>query len=1085
VATQLPSPSCDDPTRTSEPVATATPGPAPAPGSRAIGTTQVRDPERYQIIGEHGRGGLGRVSRAHDHELGRDIAIKELISRGHVGEVRFVREALITARLEHPGIVPIYEAGRWPDGTPFYAMKLVAGRSLRELIAERPTIAQRIGLLHHVIAVADAIAYAHGRNIIHRDLKPANVIVGDFGETIVIDWGLAKDLSAAEETTVGGGPFRANRDDGLTSTGSVLGTPAYMAPEQGRGERVDQRADVFAIGAMLWELCALKKVPPTEPHLRHRTLRRSGIDNDLVTIIDKALDPDPARRYPDAGALAADLKAFKSGARIAARSYSLFAMLAHWIRRHRKLAVAATATVALGVVGSALFVRNIAVERDRADTAFERVEATKNDLVLEHAELLLHSDPTAALAALSGYRGDDTQRRRRIVAEARGRGVAIAAVTPHSDVIWLVAGINADQIISVGDDRRVRVTQGGTSTTLAADVGLGDLVRYAPSKHLLAYPSVPAGIALLDLNTRTPKKLSTIHALGLELSQDGSRLAALDDHDELIVWSLEPQPVMIYHARFPGVSAVRFATPTRIIVQNRTTMQVVSLDTTPTPIITREISNVAGFDAQSDAVVVGFDDGRMAILSPALTALESLAVCRKVLSYVRFVPSSKQVAFACQDGVAGLVRYGAPSGPPLIVDSFPTKGPTFVVPDPSGRYVFVADDSRTAFMYDMKTRLVTRYDGNAGQPTCASAPTSDFKYVLIGDASGTVRVWEPPTSLARVVLQTSSAIYGLSFTPDSKSLIASGNDRIVRNIDIESGSTKELHGHVGGVQGTQASPDGKTLLSYGYDDTVRVWRTADSTMARVLDNHTGAIGEADYTGHGDRIVSVGDDGRLLAWSPEGADMSVLFTHSSPLTRLEVLGYNEHIVVKDTKGGVWDISPDRSIRQVRGADGTMITILRASLDGRYVGIGTDRGEVVIYDTASWRVIRTANAAGRIQHIRFDPRNRDVAVLSEGGTSQFGHVQVMSLDMRRTLHWRDMTMAARDIAYSPDGEVLGFVCRDGGAWLYSMHDDAWVYVQDHQTNTSVGVFSPDGHFFASADRRGVVVIRDVMSSLSVHR
>jgi serine/threonine protein kinase len=102
-------------------------------------------------------------------------------------------------RLEHPGIVPVHEAGRWPDGTPFYAMKLVAGCPLRELIAERTTVAERIALLHHVIAVDDAIAYAHGRNIIHRDLKLDNVIIGDFGETIVIDWGLAKDLSAAAE----------------------------------------------------------------------------------------------------------------------------------------------------------------------------------------------------------------------------------------------------------------------------------------------------------------------------------------------------------------------------------------------------------------------------------------------------------------------------------------------------------------------------------------------------------------------------------------------------------------------------------------------------------------------------------------------------------------------------------------------------------------------------------------------------------------------------------------------------------------------------------------------------------------------
>src|SRR6185436_15844180 len=152
----------------------------------------------YHIIGEHGRGALGRVSRAHDFDLGRDIAIKELISGGRVSEMRFLREVMITARLEHPGIVPLYEAGRWPDGTPFYAMKLVAGRPLRELIDSADTLERRLALLPHVIAVADAIAYAHSHRIVHRDLKPANVIVGDFGETVVIDWGLAKDLSVGE-----------------------------------------------------------------------------------------------------------------------------------------------------------------------------------------------------------------------------------------------------------------------------------------------------------------------------------------------------------------------------------------------------------------------------------------------------------------------------------------------------------------------------------------------------------------------------------------------------------------------------------------------------------------------------------------------------------------------------------------------------------------------------------------------------------------------------------------------------------------------------------------------------------------------
>ena len=422
------------------------------------------------------------MSRVHDRELGRDIAIKELISRGHLSEVRFLREALITARVEHPSIVPVYEAGRWADGTPFYAMKLVSGRPLRDLIAERRNVDERLGLLHHVIAVADAIAYAHGRNIIHRDLKPSNVIVGDFGETVVIDWGLAKDLTRDEESTTGGGSFRTNRDEGLTSIGSVLGTPAYMAPEQERGEAVDQRADVYAIGAMLWELCSLQKLPPSYAGQRRRVLHRVGIDNDLIAIIEKALDPVPERRYPEAGALAADLKAFKSGARIAARSYSPFGMLAHWTRRHRALAVSVAAIVVVAIAASMFYVRSVAIERDRADAALERVEATNNNLaheravaieqrnalILAQATAALESDPTRALEWLKTYPvdGADWDRVQVIAADAHSRGVARHILPSMS------------QTISISPDGKTLLTAGPHDLVQVWDLTTGSRLHW-------------------------------------------------------------------------------------------------------------------------------------------------------------------------------------------------------------------------------------------------------------------------------------------------------------------------------------------------------------------------------------------------------------------------------------------------------------------------------------------------------------------------------------------------------------------------------------------------------------------------------
>ena len=167
--------------------------------ARVASVLPLVNDDRYDVRDEFARGGLGRIFRAHDKRLARPVAVKQLLAGGSEAARRFIREALITARLQHPAIVPIYEAGRWPSGEPFYAMKLVSGRSLDQVIRGKKTLSERLTLLPNVIAVAEAIAYAHSQRIIHRDLKPANVLVGSFGETVLIDWGLAKDLSTGTE----------------------------------------------------------------------------------------------------------------------------------------------------------------------------------------------------------------------------------------------------------------------------------------------------------------------------------------------------------------------------------------------------------------------------------------------------------------------------------------------------------------------------------------------------------------------------------------------------------------------------------------------------------------------------------------------------------------------------------------------------------------------------------------------------------------------------------------------------------------------------------------------------------------------
>jgi serine/threonine protein kinase len=362
----------------------------------------------YRPEREIARGGMGRIVAAEDLRLGRAVALKELIDPVAEQRGRFQREALITARLQHPGIVPVYEAGRWPSGAPFFAMKLVSGRPLDRVIADATTLADRLALLPRLAAAADAIAYAHSKRVIHRDLKPANVLIGEFGETVVIDWGLAKsldDVDALESLRPAARPVRPARpaaptaapgparpDDHTASTltiaGSVMGTPAYMAPEQARGEPVDQRADVFALGAMLYHLLA--GVPPYHARtateviaaaaaskVRPLAEREPGAPADLAAIVERAMAAYPGERYADAGELATELRRFLTGQLVSAHRYTTGERLGRFVRRHRGAVMIAVIAAIGFAAGTTFAVRRIIAERDLADQARQLADARR------------------------------------------------------------------------------------------------------------------------------------------------------------------------------------------------------------------------------------------------------------------------------------------------------------------------------------------------------------------------------------------------------------------------------------------------------------------------------------------------------------------------------------------------------------------------------------------------------------------------------------------------------------------------------------------------------------------------------------
>ena len=331
----------------------------------------------FDLQREIARGGMGRIVEAIDRAQGRSVAVKFLLGGGLGMRERFAREARITASLQHPGIVPVYYAGESGAGDPFYAMKLVEGRSLAAAIEGCRDLAARLAMLPQVIAVTDALAYAHAHRVIHRDLKPSNVLLGAYGETVVVDWGLAKELGAPEEDAP---PLFESGDDGLTGHGRAIGTPRYMPPEQARGEPTDERSDVYALGALLYHL--LTGVPPYAAVSSSDVLeevRREGprpaeslepgLAPDLAAVIRKAMARSPGDRYATASEMAEDLRRFTSGRLVSVHRYSTWTLVRRWIARRRTpFAVAAVLSSAMLVLGL-VSVRRIVRERDRADAA--------------------------------------------------------------------------------------------------------------------------------------------------------------------------------------------------------------------------------------------------------------------------------------------------------------------------------------------------------------------------------------------------------------------------------------------------------------------------------------------------------------------------------------------------------------------------------------------------------------------------------------------------------------------------------------------------------------------------------------------
>ncbi len=465
---------------------------------------------RYTEGREIARGGMGRVIEATDTVLGRTVALKEALSRDPEALRRFQRETRITARLEHPSIIPVHDAGFAPGGAPFYVMRKVGGRPLEELVGLYGALPDRLALLPHIVASAQAVAHAHERGIVHRDIKPSNILVGELGETILIDWGLAKAIGEADELTAS--PRVIENDDAIkTRAGVVFGTPGFMAPEQLRGAPVDERCDVYALGATLYHLLARR--PPHHNKDADKMMRAAvagpptplhelvpDVPPELATIVDKALAYDANIRYQNAGALAEDLQRFLTGRLVAAHHYTTKEKLLRWVRQNRALVTVSAAAALALLVGGTIAVKRVVDERDRADAAAhvaleqkqlaedqkEKVLAGYQQLTLAEARHKAVDDPTRAAAMVRPLLDGKLWRQARdVIAAARAHGIAFGLpASPHT--LSLEASTDGRRILASGDDGIVRIHDLERRTTReVADVKMPVQARFADGERTI------------------------------------------------------------------------------------------------------------------------------------------------------------------------------------------------------------------------------------------------------------------------------------------------------------------------------------------------------------------------------------------------------------------------------------------------------------------------------------------------------------------------------------------------------------------------------------------------------------------------
>ncbi|MBN1204089.1 MAG: protein kinase [Myxococcaceae bacterium] len=1030
--------------------------------------------DRYDIAGEFDHGAIGRILRARDRRLNRPVAIKELITRGGDVEARFVAEAFITARLQHPSIVPVYEAGRWSTGEPFYAMKFVSGRSLADVIAETKTLQERLALLPHVLAVAEAIAYAHTERIIHRDLKPANVLVGAFGETVVIDWGLAKDLSKEVDDEISGVSSSSSpgTDSSLTHQGMVVGTPAYMPPEQATGLPVDERADVYALGAILYHL--LSGMKPYDSGSSTQVIaqvvrsapvplrqRQKGIPADLLAIVDKAMARTPSKRYATARELAEDLRRFQTGQIVGAHAYSVGERLWRFVRRQRAaVAVTAVALLALLGVGTVSFLR-IMAERDRAERKQAEAELAQRDaegarqdalkrtdeLILMHARIAVDRDPNEAIAWLRSLSPGFTQWQavRTIAADARARSFATVLSGHTQSVDDLLFTRDGKHLITCGDDYTIRVwdVEGGGARVLAGHADEVWRLALSPDGRLVASASKDRTARVWNLETGESRVLSG-HAGPVDsvaFTPNGRQLVSSNRGDELLrVWDVASGAlVRTFKTGMGPLGLLKLSPDGRyalVMARELPRAQLWDLaqGTSHTLAHQAKVEAVA-FSPKGELAATGGLDETVHLWDPRTGKGRLLGEQLGAIFILTFSPDGGQLAAGNAEGQLRL--WNLRTGRSELLGSQGGRINDAVF-SRDGRFLATSSDDRTVLLWDLNTNhsRVLRGPKGAIHPLDFSP---DGQWLAAGSYDTTARLYGVTAEAHRVLATSPALLKTLVASANGTHLATVGADGALRLVDVATGTSTLLESVDGAaLRPLQFSPDGQWLAAGGKEGRVRLWDVTTRKLSRQLEGHTAAITALTFPRDGQRLATADASGEVRVWELGSGQSRALGRHEQEVVLLSFAPDGKHLASGGRKGELrlWDVAAG-SFRTLRGHEAEVRSLFFSPDGQRLVSGGMDH-TLRIWDLTGGAGYRADTSGNGVQKI---------VMSSDGELLVSASVKDSTLRL-----WDGRTGASRGVLQGHQGDVMDLAFSSDGRRLVSASTDLTVRLWDLTTQES---------------------------------